>query len=195
MIRAMQEKERKKRNSSAAKDICYIAMFVAVMTVCSWISVFVGSIPITFQTLGVCLTAGMLGAKRGVIAIGSYIALGLCGAPVFAGFTGGFAKLAMPTGGYIIGFVLTALLCGFASDFVGENFGKRKSAFFGVMCLFGVMACYAVGMVWFMLYVNSHGTASLWAAFVSCVLPYFPFDFIKIGVAVLLVRKLKKYLR
>jgi len=137
----------------------------------------------------------MLGARRGVIAIGSYIALGLCGAPVFAGFTGGFAKLAMPTGGYIIGFLLTALVVGLVSDGVGESFGKRKSVALGAACLVGILCCYAVGMAWFMLYMNLHGTASLWAAFLSCVLPYLPFDFIKIGIAVLLVRKLKKYLR
>ncbi len=189
------KKEVRKQRRSAARDICYIAVFVAVMTVCSWISVFIGSIPVTFQTLGVCLTAGMLGAKRGVIAIGSYIALGLCGAPVFAGFTGGVAKLAMPTGGYILGFLLTALIVGLASDALGVKLGKRKSVALGGFSLLGILCCYAVGMAWFWLYMNLNGTASVLAAFVSCVLPYLPFDFVKIAAAVFLVEKLKKYLR
>ena len=192
----IREKKGEKKNKSLARDICYIAMFVAVMTVCSWMSVLVGSIPVTFQTLGVCLTAGILGWKRGTLAIGSYIALGLCGAPVFAGFTGGFAKLAMPTGGYILGFLPTALIVGGVSDLIGKKFGKRKYAALSVACLLGMLACYAVGVIWFMIYnMGADGTVNFFAAVLVCVVPYLPFDFAKIAVAVFLVSKLKKHIK
>ncbi len=192
----IRERNAEKKNKSLARDICYIAMFVAVMTVCSWMSVLIGSVPVTFQTLGVCLTAGILGWKRGTIAIGSYIALGLCGAPVFAGFTGGFAKLAMPTGGYILGFLPTALIVGCVSDLVGKKFGKRKYAALSIACLLGMFACYAVGVLWFMIYnMGTQGAANFLAAVLVCVVPYLPFDFAKIAVAVFLVFKLKKHIK
>ena len=107
----MEEKEQTKEKAargkrmakSAAREICYTAMFVAIITVCAWISIPIGEIPITLQTMGVCLAAALLGWKRGAIATAVYILLGLCGVPVFTGFTGGVAKLVLPTGGYIVG--------------------------------------------------------------------------------------------
>lgn len=77
---------------SAAREICYTAMFVAIITVCTWISIPIGEIPITLQTMGVCLAAALLGWKRGAIATAVYILLGLCGVPVFTGFTGGVCQ-------------------------------------------------------------------------------------------------------
>ena len=109
------------KGQGAARDLCYIALFAAIIAVCAWISVPVGDIPVTLQTMGVCLAAAFLGLKRGTAAVAVYILLGLCGVPVFAGFTGGAAKLLMPTGGYIVGFIFTALVVGGVSDAVGER--------------------------------------------------------------------------
>lgn len=73
---------------SAAREISYTAMFVAIIAVCAWIAIPLPSnISITLQTMGVCLAAGFLGWKRGLIAVAVYILLGLCGVPVFQGFT------------------------------------------------------------------------------------------------------------
>ena len=178
-----------------AREVCYIELFVGVMTVCSWFALFVGSIPVTFQTFGVCLAAGLLGGKRGVIAVGAYIALGLCGVPVFAGFTGGIAKLATPTGGYILGFLLTAPVIGFASDRNKLSQTKGAGWRLGLFSVLGLVLCYAVGMVWFMLFMTyTSDGVSLSVAFLTCVGPYVPFDFLKIGVAVPIVLKLKKYI-
>ena len=91
------------------KRIALIAMFVAVMTICSWISIPL-TVPITLQTFAIFVTCGVLGGCDGTIAVCIYIMLGIIGLPVFSGFTGGPAKLLGPTGGYIIGFILTALV-------------------------------------------------------------------------------------
>ncbi len=68
--------------------------------------------PISGQTLGVGLTATIIGSKLGAIAMICYAALGVVGAPVFAGFSGGAQVLIGPTGGYIFGFILTAFVTG-----------------------------------------------------------------------------------
>ena len=111
----MTKQTRKRKNllgntKNKARELCYAAVAVAMMVMCSWLSLLVGTIPFTLQTLGVCLTAGLLGAKRGAVAMFAYVLLGMFGVPVFAGFTGGAAKLLSPTGGYIIGFLEAALL-------------------------------------------------------------------------------------
>jgi biotin transport system substrate-specific component len=57
-----------------------------------------------------------LGARLGFLSLLTYIGVGAVGAPVFAGFSGGPAKLLGPTGGYLVAFVIGAALLGWMSD-------------------------------------------------------------------------------
>ena len=72
-------------------DMVYIAVFVVVMAICSWISI-PATVPFTLQTFGVFLAVGVLGGKRGTLSILVYILLGAVGVPVFAGFSGGIGS-------------------------------------------------------------------------------------------------------
>ena len=95
-----------KRNT--ASDLAFTAMGAALIAVCSWISVpaFLPSlVPFTLQTFAVCLVTAVLGLRLGVGSVGIYLLLGAIGAPVFAGFKGGFAALLGTTGGYLVGFL------------------------------------------------------------------------------------------
>lgn len=181
---------------NAAREICYTAMFVAIITVCAWISIPIGEIPITLQTMGVCLAAALLGWKRGTIATAVYILLGLCGVPVFTGFTGGVAKLVLPTGGYIVGFLFTALIVGAASDYIKiKNDWARMAVLAAAMAL-GIAVCYAFGTAWFMvLYARAEKSITLAGALSLCVVPYLLPDFVKIVFAAALVAKLKKHMK
>lgn len=90
-------------------DMVYIALFACLMAICAWISI-PGQIPFTLQTMGVFLAVGLLGGKRGTVAVLVYILMGAVGLPVFSGFAGGLGKLLGMTGGYIVGFLVSALL-------------------------------------------------------------------------------------
>ena len=90
-------------------DLAYIAIFAVVMAVCSWISIPM-TVPFTLQTFGVFMAVGVLGGKRGTLAVLVYILLGVVGVPVFAGFSGGIGVLLNTTGGYIVGFLFSALV-------------------------------------------------------------------------------------
>ena len=90
-------------------NLLYMALFVAVMAICSWVSI-PSAVPFTLQTFAVFCALCLLGGKRGTIAILVYIALGAIGLPVFSGFSGGIGILLGTTGGYIWGFLLTGLL-------------------------------------------------------------------------------------
>ncbi len=161
----------------------FTAMFAALIAVCSIISIPIGQVPVTLQTFAVCLTAAMLGCKRGTLAVFVYILLGAVGVPVFAGMTGGIGILAGPTGGYIIGFLLTALTVGFAA----ERF-SRKALPLILSMVAGVLACYAVGTVWFMAVYKTGFVEAL----MLCVVPFLVFDAVKIALAVLLSNRLSK---
>ena len=94
---------------SKTYDLVYIAVFAVVMAVCSWISI-PAQVPFTLQTFGVFMAVGVLGGKRGTLAVLVYVLLGAVGVPVFAGFSGGIGALLGNAGGYIIGFIFSALV-------------------------------------------------------------------------------------
>ena len=70
------------------RNLVFAALGAAFISVCSWITI-PGTVPFTLQTFGIFLTVGLLGGKRGSMAVLVYILLGAAGIPVFSGFTGG----------------------------------------------------------------------------------------------------------
>jgi len=172
------------------KDLTLIAIFVALTSVCSWISI-PSAVPFTLQTFAVFLTVGLLGGKRGSIAMLVYILLGALGVPVFSNFTGGLGILFGSTGGYIIGFLGSALIMWSIMRFFGE-----KPVVLAVSMLTGLLVCYIFGTAWFMLvYLNSKGAVSLFTVLSWCVIPFIIPDTIKIILALVLTNKLKKHIK
>ena len=132
------------KENNKTYDLVYISMFTVLIAICSWISI-PAAVPFTLQTLGVFLAVGILGGKRGTMAVLVYILLGAIGIPVFAGFSGGIGVLTGTTGGYIVGFLASALVM-WGMEIA---FGKGKKIQILSMLL-GLLACYAVGTLWFM---------------------------------------------
>jgi len=172
-------------NKLKTRDIAYIAMGVALIAICSWISI-PTTVPFTMQTFAVCLVTALLGLKRGLWTVAAYILLGAVGAPVFAGFKGGFGALLGTTGGYIVGFLFTALIVGIAV----EKFGRSLPVLICSMAL-GILVCYAFGTVWFMrVYARNSGPIGVGTALAWCVIPYLIPDAVKIVLASVLVQRL-----
>ena len=169
----------------SARDLSYAALSVALLAVCSWISV-PTAIPFTLQTFAVCLIAALLGLRRGLWAVVGYIALGAAGVPVFSGFRGGPGVLLGVTGGYIVGFLFTVPVVSLAV----EKFGRKLPVLLASMAA-GVLLCYAFGTAWFILvYSRATGPVSFGTALAWCVLPYLIPDGVKITLAALLARRL-----
>ena len=87
------------------RSITQIAICVAIMCILAQISIPISLIPITFQIFAVALCGYIMGLKKSIVAITVYILLGIVGAPVFAGFNGGFYVLLSYTGGFLWGFL------------------------------------------------------------------------------------------
>lgn len=189
-----QKEAGRKRGTATARELCRIALFAAIIAVCAWISVPIGEIPVTMQTMGICFAGAFLGCKRGTAAVAVYILLGLCGVPVFAGFTGGAAKLLLPTGGYIVGFLFTGFIVGLAADLCKVKNDWARTGILAAAMVLGVAVCYAFGTAWFVALYHRAGKAMTVAGALSmCVIPYLLPDLVKIVVASLLVSRLKKY--
>ena len=176
------------RHTSAAYDVVYAALFAVLIAICSWISI-PATVPFTLQTLGVFLTVSVLGGRRGTLSVLVYILLGAIGLPVFSGFTGGIGILLGNTGGYIIGFLFSALTMWLISHLAGS--GRIVQA---VSMLAGLLVCYAFGTAWFMIvYTRGNGPVSLAVVLGWCVIPFIIPDLIKIAVALLIGSRIRKY--
>lgn len=177
------------RSALNVQDITLIGLFTAVMAVCSWISI-PATVPFTLQTFAVFLTCGLLGGRRGTLTVLVYLLLGAIGLPVFSGFTGGIGHLAGPTGGYIIGFIFSALVM-----WLAEKLAGKSTAVLAASMAAGLIVCYAFGTAWFMIvYTKTTEPVGLMAALGWCVFPYIIPDAVKIAIALFLCRRLRPVL-
>lgn len=176
--------------NSKTYDLVYIALFAVLMAICSWISI-PTVVPFTLQTFAVFLAVGVLGGRRGTVAILVYILLGAIGLPVFSGFKGGIGVLFNTTGGYIIGFLVSALLM-----WAFERLFGRSTPVLAISMILGLIVCYAFGTAWFMaLYAQSSGPIELATVLGWCVIPFIIPDCIKIALALGLSRQLSNVLQ
>ena len=182
------------RNSvCSVLDLCLIAMFSAMMAVFSWITIPMPAplVPFTMQTFGVFITLELLGGKRGFFAILTFILLAAAGAPVLSGFSGGMGVLLGSTGGYILGFLLTAGLYWLTETLLGKALWVRLTALIG-----GLLLCYLFGTLWFMvIYARSNAAIGIGTALVWCVVPYLAPDIVKLVLAFGLSASVKSYVR
>ena len=135
------------------------------------------------------MAVGVLGGKRGTLAVLVYVLLGAVGVPVFAGFSGGIGALLGNAGGYIIGFIFSALVM-----WAIEHFFGRKPVVQIISMVVGLIVCYAFGTAWFMIvYSRANGAVGLATVLGWCVIPFIIPDIIKIVLAYGLSRKLRKF--
>ena len=165
-------------------DMAYIALFAVLMAVCSWISI-PAVVPFTLQTFGVFVAVSVLGGKRGTLAVVLYLLIGVVGLPVFAGFSGGLGVLLGSTGGYIIGFIVMAVIAGLVID----NCRKPWIQLIGMIV--GTIVCYLFGTIWFCLVANY----TFKAALAVCVIPFIPADLVKMIIAMIIGPLIKKRIR
>ena len=126
--------------------------------------------PIALQTLIVNLTGYVLNAKQAFMTMLVYLLVGLAGVPVFTGGSAGPGKLFGPTGGYIIGFLFTAV---FLAYFRGEKYSFKRYALLG--CVIGIPLIYVFGVVQLKLI-----TGMGWdKAIMTGALPFIQLDLVK----------------
>jgi biotin transport system substrate-specific component len=108
----------------AVSRFAAIVVFMTLTVVSGFVRIPVpmSPVPVTLQTFFVLLAGASLGGWRGGISQLGYLALGVCGFPVFSSMGSGFLYLAGPTGGYMAGFVLAALFIGFTRRFAGTSY-------------------------------------------------------------------------
>ncbi|MDO5422992.1 MAG: biotin transporter BioY [Eubacteriales bacterium] len=162
------------------------ALFAALTAACSQIQIPLPMVPINLALFSVHLSALLLGKKYGALSQAIYILLAAVGVPVMAGFTGGLGILMGKTGGYAIGYILSAFLTGLICEKWGTEFWKMCIA-----AVVGCAACYVLGTIWFMVVTG----LDLGTSLAYCVLPFLPGDAVKIVLAGALAVRLRPALK
>lgn len=127
-----------------ATDLVLVGAGAALVAIAAQIAIPLWPVPITMQTLAVLLVGSSLGALRGALSMGLYLAVGLLGLPVFSGAGSGVDVLLGSSGGYIVGFVFAAAFTGWLAQRAWDR--KILRAVLGF--LGGTVVTFAVGLPW-----------------------------------------------
>ena len=100
------------KNPTKTYRLALIGVMTAILCILGPLSIPLpfSPVPLSLTNFAILLAVFLLGWKWGTVSCGIYLLLGLVGVPVFSGFSGGMAKLLGPTGGYLVGFLLLAVI-------------------------------------------------------------------------------------
>jgi biotin transport system substrate-specific component len=160
--------------NALVRDIVLILAFSWFVALCAQVRVPLPftPVPITGQTFGVLIAGAALGGARGGISIAAYLGQGALGLPFFAGGSSGFAILIGPTGGYLVGFVMAAVVVGWLAE---RGWDRRHVA---AAMLIGNIVLYLPGLLWLARFIPADG--NVWTA---GLIPFIPGDLTKLYLA------------
>lgn len=174
---------------TSAKDLAQIAVFAALIAALGLPgTLFIGgsAVPITMQTLGVMLAGALLGARKGLLAVGVFNLLVLSGLPLLAGGRGGpSAVFVSPSAGYVWGFMLGALVIGVLTQRILPAYPLWLGII--VTALGGILAIYAIGIPW----TAWRQHLPLWTAAANAGI-YLPGDALKVVVTAVIARQVHR---
>lgn len=156
------------------------ALFAAMLAISGQISIPIGPVPITWQTLVVMLSGLLLGPQLGALSILVFIALAAIGLPILSGGAGGIGALFGPTGGFVLSWPVASFVIGWLTHRLAK---KKEIKFWHLLpinLLGGVLVVYLIGVPWLMGITNL--SYSLDNLIQSCLI-FLPGDLIKIFVA------------
>ena len=162
------------------------ALMAALLCVLAPVAVPVGPIPVTLATLVLYLSVWVLDTRCALISTALYLLLGAAGLPVFSGWQGGLGKVAGPTGGYMVGYLLLVLVGGLI-----KKASKERVVLTGLGLVLGTVFLYAFGTAWFIFQTES----DILYALSVCVLPFIGFDLVKIVLACAIGKPVSSALR
>ena len=168
----------------------FIALFTAIICVGCFIKIPLGVIPVVLQNVLCILCAVLLGGFLGAAPTFLFLLAGLIGLPVYSGGTSGIAVWLGPTGGFLPGYLLGALVAGLISGKPGVEEKKITAGRvirLTVAITAGMVVVYIPGVIRFAYWAKTSASYAM----TTCVLPFIPGDILKIAVAVPVALKLR----
>ena len=179
----MQNNLKKLSGQSKTRNIVFVALAVALISVSSWVSVPIGAVPFTLQIFAIAFMLLVLKPKQMLAAICLYILLGAFGLPIFSSMRGGAGVLAGPTGGFLWGYVLGVVCALLLKRIKIQNSFVKDVA----VCVLFLLVTYACGWVQLM-FVSALTPLQ---AFLTGIAPFVAFDVIKIVFACICAKSVR----
>ena len=171
---------------STARDLAQIAIFAALIAALGLPgTLYLGgsAVPITLQSLGIMLTGGILGARKGFLAVAVFLLLTTAGLPLLAGGRGGVGVWAGASAGYLVGFLVGVVVIGLLTERILPGYPLWKGI--AVNLFGGVIVVYLFGVPWAALRTN-------WGGALSSMVTFLPGDVLKAVVAALVVKQVHR---
>lgn len=176
----MEQKTVSVKTSAQIRAAVLCGLFAAFTAVFSQISLPIGPVPISCSLIAVYLAGLFLPVKTAALSQLVYLLLGIIGVPVFAGFQSGAARLAGPTGGYLLVYPVMALILSLAMVIYDKKLARKplaaRAAYIVSAMLVSLIVCYAAGTAWFTVFSGS----SFQKALSLTVVPFITGDIAKI---------------
>jgi len=163
--------------AARVRSMVLASLLASLTAASSIVAIPIGPVPITLQSLFVLASGGILGPGWGALSMCLYLLMGMAGLPVFAGGTSGIGRILGPSGGYLLGFVLSAGLVGLMTRRAGGRFPLVLAT------LAGLALIYALGSVW----LSIIGRIPMDRALLLGVVPFLPGDLLKAFAAAFLI--------
>jgi biotin transport system substrate-specific component len=142
-------------------------------------------VPFTGQTLGVLLLGTAYGAGLGFSTVAFYLLMGMAGAPIFASGASGIERVIGPTGGYLVGMLISSIVLG---ALAGRKWDQKIKTVIPTMII-GNLVVFTVGLFWLKQYT---GQSWLWT-FEKGFTPFIFGEIIKIAIASTALPEVWKY--
>lgn len=163
-------------------SVCQVGAGILLLFFSAQATIPIVPVPITLQTVGLIVLGCSFPKGIPTLATSLYVALGILGFPLFAGFQSGVGALLGPRGGYLIGMVV----CSWAMDAFRRNVDRRNWYALPLCGLMGVALIYVFGVG--MLAYGLGLPEALKVGF----LPFFPIEIFKLVFAYLLMYPVNK---
>lgn len=167
------------------ETVAFCGLAIALLAVSAWVTVPLGPVPFTLQTMVLVFIVTLFPARQALISIFGYLALGAVGVPVFSGMKGGLASIVGPTGGFLVGFGIGAILAVLLFKAWRRPEGKAmRAARAGAGALVLLLTSYLCGWTQLMVLTGMGPVA----AFAAGIAPFIVLDAIKLFVGVALAQ-------
>ncbi|CDZ74477.1 protein BioY [Peptoniphilus sp. ING2-D1G] len=175
--------------TTKTKSLTKTALFAALIAVGAFITIPMYPVPVTLQTFFVFMAGLLLTPAEAFSACFIYMALGLVGLPIFAGFSGGPQSIFVPSFGFIIGFCFSSALVAY----LVRNIDPKDKIKIFMATMAGEILLYLIGLPYMYFALRAMGTNlnSLYAVLAAGLIPFIPGDLLKIIAAVIISPKVK----
>jgi biotin transport system substrate-specific component len=162
--------------SQLLHKVLLVGLGVVLLAISSKVQVPFWPVPMTLQTLVVLMIGATSGARLAGATLVSYLAAGAVGLPVFASGMG-LVYMAGPTGGYLAGFLLAAVVTGYLAD---KGYGRSILSALALFAI-GEVAIFALGTGWLAVLFGTE------RAIAGGLAPFIPAEFLKVALGTVIL--------